>query len=237
MKYNITNVLLVLIVFFGFGKLNAQSNTSSDMLLWSSVGFDYKINKKIKLNLEQNLRLKNNITTRDEYFTEFAVDYELFKDFEVTAGFRYITENDDQGNIQGDEHHFRYQVDISYKYDYKRFTFSHRLRYQNKNELGISEAEGDIPSETLRFKTGIDYNIRKWKLDPKFDAEIFSRKQDNQLLLSDMKATKYRFTLGTSYKIKKFGEFDFYYRIENDVNAHFDNRVEIIGVGYTYSLN
>lgn len=215
----------------------AQANTTGDVLLWSSIGFDYKLNKKIKLKLEQNLRLKNDMSTRDEYFTEFSVDYELFKDFEITAGFRYITENDDQGRIQGDENHFRYQFDISYKYDYKRFTFSHRIRYQNKNELGISVEQGDLPRETLRFKTGIDYNIRKWKLDPKFDAELFSRKQDNNLLFSDMQATKYRITLGTSYNLKKLGELDLYYRIENDVKAHPDFRVQIIGIGYKYSLN
>ncbi len=228
-KKLLTSLLLV----FLLQSFTTQSQESGDLALWSVVGVDYKLNKKIKFILEQHLRMKNDIRDTDEYFTELTIDYELFKDFEITAGFRHITENDDQGKKQGFENHFRWNFDISYKYKIKQLDISHRIRYQNKNQLGVSLEDGDEHRQNLRFKTDFEYKIKNWPLDPEFAVEIFNRFSDEEKI----NLNKYRLTLGTSYDIKKIGEFGIYYRIENGVDESFDGRLKIIGLKYRYSLN
>jgi hypothetical protein len=211
----------------------AQVEDSNDFAFWSSVGIDYSIGKKLKIGFEQNIRLKDNATTIEEYFSQFNIEYELFKNFEIAVGLRHISENDDQGKIQGIENHFRYNVDVSYKYDLKRFELSHRFRYQNKNHLGISVQDGDVVTQNVRFKTGLEYNIRKWPLDPDFSVEAFHRFREGET----MRYSKYRFTLGTSYNLKKFGKFGVYYRYEGSIIPRTITSLQIIGLDYSYSIN
>ncbi|TXD52695.1 MULTISPECIES: DUF2490 domain-containing protein [unclassified Polaribacter] len=211
----------------------SQVEDNDDFAFWSSVGIDYKIGKKLKIGFEQNIRLKDNATTTEEYFSEFNIEYELFKNFEIGVGLRHISENDDQGKRQGIENHFRYNVDVSYKYDISRFELSHRFRYQNKNQLGITELDGDIPSENLRFKTDLEYNIRKWPLDPELSGEVFHSFSKGEII----RYSKYRLTLGTSYDLDKFGKFGIYYRYEGSVIPRRISRLTIFGLDYTYSIN
>lgn len=212
--------------------LNAQNKT--DFGSWNSIGVDYSLNKKLKFNLEYNIRLKENAAVLEERFTEIGVEYELFKKFEINGAVRFIDENDTKGKRQGIREHLRYQFDLSYKYKWNKFSFNHRFRYQYKNEVGISQVDGDIPRENIRFRSGIDYNFKKWPLDPEFDAEIFrgvSREEKNQF-------TKYRLTFGTSYKWKKFGKFGIYYGYERSlIDGNLPMNLNIIELKYKYSIN
>ena len=48
------------------------------------------------------------------YFTQVKVNYSFFKKLSLGGGVRYITKNDDVGNIQGNKYYFRYQFDASF---------------------------------------------------------------------------------------------------------------------------
>lgn len=209
----------------------SQDNTE-DLESWSAINLKYKLNKKWAFNLEGQLRLKEDASEVSEYFSEFGATYTLFKGFKLGTGFRYIKENDNVGNIQGYENHFRYNFDASYKHKINNLSLKYRLRYQNKNELGVSASEGDYAKQNIRFKTSLGYNINNWKLDPKFSAEIFNRfgkDADNQF-------SKYRLTLGTEYKLKKMGTIGLFYRIEKELNQTFPETTNIIGLKYIYTF-
>jgi hypothetical protein len=212
--------------------LNAQDAT--DFGSWYSVGVDYTLKKKLNFGVEYHMRFRENSDVMDINFTEVNLDYKLFKKFHIGGAVRFIDENDNQGGKQGIRKHFRFQFDTSYKYDIQRFTVSHRFRYQNKNEFGALADENEVPAEVLRFKTGIDYNIRKWPLDPEFSAEIFNRGNvDNSREFS-----KYRLTFGTSYKWKKFGKFGINYRYERSlIDGNLPMNLNIIELKYRYSIN
>ena len=66
------------------------------------------------------------------------------------------------------------QIDASYKHEVKLLNLSYRLRYQNKNELGFSEEEGDIAKEQLRFMAAIGYKLDSIGIVFKLKAELFS---------------------------------------------------------------
>lgn len=203
-----------------------------DLESWSMVKLDYKANKKWTFGLQEQLRLKDNSSTVSEYFTQIEAEYKMLSKLEFGAALRYIRENDDKGNIQGYENHFRFQLDATYKYKIGGFNLSHRLRYQNKNELGLDELEGDYNKHTLRLKTGFQYKIKNWKFDPKASFEIFHRSEE----LEESTFNKFRFTLGTDYKIKGVGKIGLFYRIENQLNVSYPKTTNIIGFKYTYTL-
>lgn len=213
--------------------LNAQID-GNDFSSWNSIGVDYTFKKKLKLGLEYHMRFKENASVMDANFTEIFLDYKLFKRFHVGGAVRFIDENDNKGKKQGIRDHFRFQLDVAYKYKFKRFSFGHRLRYQNKNEFGAMADENEIPSEILRFKSSIDYNIKKWPLDPVFAAEIFNRGKGDE----SRQFSKYRLTFGTKYKWKKIGDFGINYRYEKSlIDGNLPMNLNIIELKYRYSIN
>ncbi len=227
-KATITISILIIVI-----TSNISYSQNSDLANWTTIGLEYKLNKKWDFGLEEQLRLKENISTIDEYFTQFNTEYSVSKNFTLGAGLRYIKENDNEGNIQGYENHFRFNADVSYKHKINDFTLKYRLRYQNKNELGISSSEGDYANQHIRFKTSVGYNIKGWKLDPEFSAEIFNHFEKGE----DNGYDKYRLTFGTEYKFKNSGKINLFYRIEKELNQSIPKTTNIIGLKYTYTIN
>ena len=210
----------------------SQSEDVKDLESWTSISLKYKLNKKWSFELEEQLRLDENISEIGEYFTQLNAEYSISKNFDIGGGLRYIRENDNKGNIQGYENHFRFNLDASYKHKINNFSIKYRLRYQNKNELGVSTDDGDYANQNMRFKTSVGYDIKNWKLDPKFSAEIFNHFEEGE----DNGFSKYRLTLGTDYKIKHFGKIGLFYRMEKELNVELPETTNIIGLKYTYTL-
>lgn len=223
-KKNIIVMLFLATTTMGF----SQTEDTKDLESWNSVNLEYKLNKKWSFDFEAQLRLKEDISEIDEYFGEFNTTYSLSKNFKLGTGFRYIRENDNVGNVQGYENHFRYHLDALYKHKINDFSIKYRLRYQNKNELGVD----DYNNQHVRFKTAIEYKFKNWKLDPKFSAEIFNHFEKGEKNGFD----KYRLTLGTDYKIKKAGTIGIFYRIEKELNVAIPETTNIIGLKYSYTI-
>lgn len=223
-------ILVNIVIFTNLS--NAQSQSETDWDSWNTIGIEFKLNKKWSFGLEEQFRLKENFSETDEFFTQLSADYELFNNFKLGAGFRYIRQNDNTGKIQGYEDHFRFQFDATYKHKINRFIIGYRIRYQNKNELGVSSDEGDYANQNIRFKTSVEYNFKKWSFDPKFSAEIFNRFQEGQ----DNGFNKYRLTLGTDYDIKNIGKVGVYYRFEKELNLDVPDTANILGLSFIYSI-
>lgn len=222
----------VLLALLCFGCLFSQKD--NDFATWTSIEVEYEPDKKWELGLETQLRLDENSSAIDEYFSQLKVSREIGKDFEVGIGLRYIRENDNRGQIQGYENHFRFQIDTKYEHEIGGFDMEYRLRYTNKNEFGLAEeADEDFARQRLRFKAETEYKIKDWKLDPKFSAELFSRFGRD----TETEIDQYRLTLGTEYNLKKFGEIRIFYRFENDIENVGTEAFHILGLGYKYTID
>ena len=210
----------------------AQDEDLNDWESWNSIGIKYKLNKKWSFELEENLRLKENISEIDKYFTQLGAQYNITKQLKVGAGARYISKNDNTGSIQGYEDYFRFHLEASYKHKVNKFEFGYRLRYQNKNELGVSSSEGDYANQHIRFKASVGYNIKNWKLDPEVSAEIFNHFEEGEENGFD----RYRVTIGSEYNMKKYGKIKLYYRYKKQLNETYPETKNIIGLKYTYTI-
>lgn len=205
-----------------------QSEDLNDWESWNSIEIKYKLNKKWTFELEENIRFKENISEIDKYFTQLGAQYNITKKLKVGAAARYINKNDNTGNVQGYENYFRFHLEAQYKHTVNDFTFGYRIRYQNKNELGVN----DYANQHIRFKAAVGYNISNWKLDPEISAEIFNHFEEGDTNGFD----RYRITVGTEYKMKKYGKFKLYYRYKKQLNEDFPETKNIIGLKYTYTI-
>lgn len=209
------------------------SQNNSDLEGWTAVELDIKATKKLSFSLSEHLRLRNDISTTKNYFTQLKVSYELFKNFDVGGGVRYITKNDDEGGNQGFRSLFRYQFDASYKHKVNKITVSTRLRYQNKNQLGLSEIEGDVHKEQIRFRLGLDYDIKPIKVNVDMSAELFN---ETKSLDSEGGLNRNRFLLKFSKKIKKIGQFAVFCGLQEDTNGSLTAKTSIVGFKYNYRI-
>lgn len=229
------NKIIALFILFLPGMVFAQEGEYvevQDFETWTSIGLKFKPTKKWTFGLQEQMRLDNNSTEIKGFFTQLSGDYELFKNFEAGIGLRFIQKNDNQGKVQGYEHYFRYQFDASYKHKIERFSFKYRFRFQNRNEIGVSKAEGDIATNYLRLKAKAGYNIKNWKLDPFISGEIFNQREDG----INYGLTDYRITIGTSYKFKDAGKIGLYYRMEQEINTSYPMTTHILRLKYTYTF-
>jgi hypothetical protein len=216
-------------------KVSAQDGTYvevRDLETWSSAGVKLNLDKRWEFGLSEQLRLKTNSSVVSSYFTAFKINYIGWKRWELGGGFRFLRDNDTKGGIQGFENHSRYHIELAYKHKINRFKLAYRLRFQRKNELGVSEDEGDYPNRYLRLKLGLGYNLKNWKLDPKFSTEIFRHYEQGEENGFD----KIRWTIGTEYKMKKLGALKLFYRMERELNITYPKTTNIFGLSYVYTF-
>jgi len=209
-------------------------NKNRDFGFWSSTRISYKFNEKWTFSLEEQHRLKDNLTAFDRLLTQVKAEYNLSNQFRLGLGSRHLWLNDDIGNQQGLEHHFRLHLYASYKTRIKSFFFRNRFQYQQQNQLGKSRSNGDYISHNYRWKSVIKYNIRDWKLDPEIATEFFYHSQLGQL--SGLLGFKYRLIFETEYRINKSNQIKFRLLTEKELQIFNPQRKNIIEIKYCYSL-
>jgi hypothetical protein len=221
-KYSLIVFICFKIFFCATTFSQKKTKIINDFESWSSVGFTYKPIKKITLGIEQNLRLKENSSSIEKYFTQLSADYKLFKNFEIGLGYRFVRTQDDKSLPESNyENSKRLNLDATYKNDIKRFSYGVRSRYQIKKDANSS-------NETLRLKTEIGYNFKKWKLDPEISGEIFYR--PNEVFRN------YRVTLSTKIDIDKDSSVKLFVLYENELNEPFPKSIYVAGFSFTHRI-
>ena len=233
------NFICAFIVFLLMTSNLIVAQNSKDLEGWSAVQLDVRANEKMSFSISEHLRYRNDITTVSTYFTQLETSYEVLKDFELGGGVRFIKKNDDVGKKQGIESHFRYQFEANFKHDINRIGLSYRLRYQNKNELGSSEDEGDIAKEQLRLQFGVAYKLLPVNIVFKLKAEFFNTFVNKTI---GNKINRQRFTLSASRKFNGFGKVALFYRIQDNLHVEVKKTEvtvskAILGFKYSYSLD
>jgi hypothetical protein len=226
-----TYFLLALICTLTFGVNSIYAQNDPDLEGWSAVEIDLKATKKLSFSFAEHLRLRNDITTVKNYFTQLKVNYEVLKNFELEGGVRYITKNDDVGGNKGLRSLFRYQFDASYQHKFNAITVYTRFRYQNKNRLGLSESEGDVHKEQIRFRLGVGYKIKPIKVKVRLSSELFN---ETESLNSEGGINRYRHVLRFSKRVKKIGLFALFYGLQDDTEGNSKISRQILGFKYSY---
>ena len=206
------------------GQENEASNTAQE--LWTGVGVKYKFLPRYSIQLHHEQRFRTEGFVLDKNFTELELKRKWKNGLSLAGGLRYIQNNDTEGKVTGIEERYRWQADLGYKFDIERFSIGTRVRFQSRREF---EGNGLIVN-ALRWKLALEYNIRKWKLDPKLSTELFKRNDKQESI------TKLRLTLGTDYSMGEWGRVHLFYRMEEDFTANEPLTKGIWALRYRYAL-
>lgn len=234
-KVHIQKTLIKAFIFVAliFGKeIYAQTYNSTDLESWNSIQLAYKPVKKLKFNIEGQMRFKDNISVIDRYIVDLGTEYSIYKQIKIGGALRYINKNDNTGKIQGYENYLRYNFDASNKHKIERLWIKYRLRFQNKKELIDSVQSNDFDTPYLRYKLSFGYNIKKSKFEPEISGELFQPIGGEERT----GVNAFRFTFGTSYSFKDFGKIDLFYRIEKELDIIYLQSTHIIGLKYSYLI-
>lgn len=229
-------IIVISILFLGINSSFSQEGQTietQDFETWNSAQVNLQLKKKLTFGVQGQFRLDNNSSELKKLFTEFTTKYKFNKHFSMGTGLRFTGNNDNEGDVQGYESYFRFDLDATFKHKIKRFDFKYRLKYLTSNEIGVSSLDGDIPVQYFRLKSSIGYNIKNWKLDPEISGEIFSKYVKNGLTNG---FDHYRLTVGTSYKTKGYGSIGLYYRLQKEVSDFYPKTTNIVRVKYTYTF-
>ncbi len=211
-------LLFFLISFFGYCQ-----NTDTQLRL--SAAIDYKINKKWKASFEYRYALEKDISTFQANVFQFAGEYKINKKMTIEAGYRFLT------SYEGDNQ----RLFASFIYDYKlsRFTIASRTRYQFTTPYFDAEFWNEFqePSQIVREKLSVDYNIPKSKLSLNLSAEIFI-KWDNPKL----KYNRIRYQLGSDYNLKYGNAVGFSVFYEDRANPQKTDRF-VFSTKYSLSID
>ncbi len=223
---------LILMLLLVVNSVDAQND--NDLEGWSAVELNLKATKKLSFSVAEHLRFRNDISTVKNYFTQIKVNYEILKNFELDAGVRFITKNDDVGGQQGYDPFFRYQFDAAYRHKIEKLGLFFRLRYQNKNQLGRSESEGDVAKEFIRTRFGVGYKIKPLKLTLRVFAEHFNQPTNSKI---EQNETRMRYTLKLNRRFKKIGAFTVFYGIQNNSVGDVKTKKSFLGLKYAYKID
>lgn len=194
MKVNIViSCLLVMLSISAFSQSESQ--------LWTGVGISHKLSD-LEILVDHQIRYGVTTEWSEKQFTNVGLEY----DFDiVNLGGEYRFGKDRRNN--GDLISFgRLSYYAKTKIEFNRFEFKPRLQWQR--QLSTPKKKERV-TDKIRLKGQIDYNIRKWKLDPSFAAEFFTRNDGDGYFNEKM-----RFTLGTTYEIVKDLYLSAAYRFE-----------------------
>lgn len=225
MKSALSFLLLAIIPTCLFSQVGTRE---TDTELWLKAGVEFDLAKKWKVAIEEQLRFDEQIEAVKNYHTELELKYNLSDQLDLILASRFIRKNDELGY----ENLFRYQIGAGVKHEWQQLEFKHRALFQNRNELGVSEIEGDIPQHYFRWKSGLEYKIRDWKYDPEFTVEYFWAVNGNKAGRDDA----IRFAVGTDRSYDGLGQLGIFYMYEHTISAIDTEITHIISLRYTYKF-
>jgi len=219
---------ILLLYFFPAYSHDVFTVVTRDVESWSAVRLQLEVNDKVTIGIQPPLSLTRNASLLAQFPPYLELKFKPTKHLHFGMGLRYAY---DRGNNDLFDNDFRIQFDGTYKYKIDRLTMKHRLRFQSKNEIGLSAEEGDMAKNDLRYKLSLGYNIKGWKFDPVISGEIW-----RDLTKYTGSFDRLRFKIGTDYSFGKFGDLALFYGIERELGVAYPKTTSIIGVGYTFKI-
>lgn len=230
--------------------LAVLSQTVSAQSIWTSAEAKYKVTKNLGVSAEGEYRTNDGVSATGRWDVSIGADYKILKQLKFSTGYTFIRQRVEKevtkkGNIIPAywQPKHRFYADLTGSYDWNRFTFSLRERYQytyrTEQSVPKFDSDGVTPKSdeeiaakskhVMRSRIGIEYSIRKSNFTPYVTCEFYNSLNDGFDL------DKIRYTVGSDYKFDKHNSVTLYYRyIDKDDSD--ETAGHVIGVGYKFKF-
>ena len=200
--------LLTFILFLPiFFPLFAQE---TDNALWTSIDIKKKFNHGLALSFEEEYKLRENFSNTDKFETTIDLSWKPLSFLKGGIAYCRIDYNHPANNNNTAEYwelRHRYIAYLMGSYDIGRFSLSLKEKFQQTNRVGVNaSANKSNPTNVIRSKFEVDYNIKKSSFTPYASVEVFYTLNEPNGV-QDPSATKMvteiRNAIGVEYSIKK----------------------------------
>lgn len=225
---------------------------SDDFGVWASVAAEKKIDKRLSVGLEGEMRTRNNVGTFDRWSLGGDVDYKLLSWLKASAGYTFLWDHnaryryDDDGDVKKEAHYWgprhRVQVSLTGSCDVgplelslrERWQYTYRPeqtvdRYVVKDDDYESKTYSGKGKNVLRSRLQLSYKIAGCPVKPYVSAELYNA----------WSVEKVKYTVGANWKLNKQHTLGLYYRYQ-DVRAEEDEfdkvNSHILGVEYKFKF-
>ncbi len=213
-KYFLISLFGVLLIF------SPAKGQISDNHLWTGATFKFRVNKKLRLDIEEQVRFNNDISRLNTLFTEGSILYDLTKSIRVKGNFRYYYD-------PGSHNSYRYSGDFSYDWSKKGFPIDlgYRFRFQRLIEEHTRESESYI-----RNKFSADYNLSK-VVDPFIAYESYFRlNYINQFTVN-------RYIVGLEWRLFENVDLETFFMYEDEFGEINPEINRVFGLALSYDFD
>ena len=232
----------------------ASAAQSDDFGVWTSVGVEKKINKKVSVGLEAELRTRDDVSELDRWSVGLDGQYKITKWLKVSAGYSLLNDNNRKityketngrpnklAEYWGVRHRFNVSLTGSRKFGNLQVSLRERWQYTYRPSKTIDQRwdfddeEFDNKPKTynargknvLRSRLQMSYDIPNSHVEPYVSAEAFNA----------WSVEKMRYTAGADWKISKKHAVGIYYLYQSvhDDDDNEPNR-HVLGVEYKFKF-
>ena len=233
----------------------ASAAQSDDFGVWTSVGVEKKINKKVSVGLEAELRTRDDVSELDRWSVGLDGQYKITKWLKVSAGYSLLNDNNRKityketngmpnklAEYWGVRHRFNVSLTGSRKFGNLQVSLRERWQYTYRPSKTIDQRwdyddeEFDNKPKTynargknvLRSRLQLSYDIPNCHVEPYASAEAFN----------SWSVEKMRYTAGADWKISKkhaVGIYYLYQSVHDDDDDNEPNR-HVLGVEYKFKF-
>jgi hypothetical protein len=179
---------LLMLFLLSTAGLSAQE---TDHQLRFTPSLSYKIDKKWKASFDYRIAFDQDISAFRSSMFQPALEYKIMKGLTVELGYRFITA------FSHDSH--RLMATVQYRHKMEDFTLVSSTRYQFSTRSFDADFMSNYkePSQYIRQKFTLDYNVPHSKLSVYVAPELFLKLDSNPLAFHRM-----RYHIGADYNLK-----------------------------------
>ncbi len=205
-----------MLLWFGLIPILSAKGQSGDNRIWTSISINKELTSNLDLEFEQHFRFERSQSEPYSYISEMSVRYDLFSNWRVAGGYRYLRLKGDPGSRIS--LYLQYRPDIGdLKLDYRAMVLLEHVRDRDR-ERG------------LRHRITCRHPLLSW-LEPYLRGELF-------MLITDevIRADRLRKDIGLQFRITNDHMIKLFYREQSEIYTDDPDTEYILGLGYELDL-
>lgn len=210
---------IIVLICFSFISILCAGQQENNEVLWSGLGTKIKLTKKIRLDLEHQVRFRNNFKVYNYTFTEVGLNYKPTKTIRLAGNYRHMFYE------RGLRHRYVLEGHYTLKPKNSNFYFHIRERFQTY----VWNDDNSSPSNIRNLLT-VGYKINML-------AKIYTTQEWFYRLDNFNKFITYRSTAGITWNFSDKMTLMTYYSFQKNINSTTSKKTHIIGIRGFYKLD